>query len=71
MANDTAVVHERITTNPNVMAGKPVVKGTRVPVDRVLHLLEENDRADLFAEFARDAIERQYRMSNGTQTAAL
>jgi uncharacterized protein (DUF433 family) len=84
MAHDTIVIHERITTNPNVMAGKPVVRGTRIPVERVLRHLEDNDRDDLFAAFpeltdedvraclafARDAIEREYRMSNGTPTAA-
>ena len=33
------------------MVGKPVVKGTRIPVERVLAHLEENDRADLFEAF--------------------
>jgi len=51
MANDTAVVHGRITTSPNVMARKPVVKGTRFPVERILRRLEENDLADLVAAF--------------------
>ena len=27
---------ERITTNPKIMHGKPVIKGTRVPVDVIL-----------------------------------
>lgn len=30
---------KRITVNPKVMLGKPVVKGTRVPVYLVLNLL--------------------------------
>ena len=30
---------ERITFNPNVMAGKPVIKGTRLTVDYILGLL--------------------------------
>ncbi|HET7095142.1 MAG TPA: DUF433 domain-containing protein, partial [Thermomicrobiales bacterium] len=42
---------ERITQDPNIMAGKPVIRGTRMPVQRVLQHLEENDRADLFASF--------------------
>ena len=64
---------DRITANPEVMVGKPVVKGTRIPVERVLAHLEEHDRADLFEAFpelteedvraclayARAAIERQ------------
>jgi uncharacterized protein (DUF433 family) len=28
-----AMKHERIERNPDVMGGKPVIKGTRVPVD--------------------------------------
>jgi uncharacterized protein (DUF433 family) len=62
-----------ITSDPSIMAGKPVVAGTRIPVERVLRHLEENDRADLFAAFpelteedvraclayARAAIERE------------
>jgi uncharacterized protein (DUF433 family) len=31
--------HERIETNPNIMDGKPVVRGTRVPVELVLRKL--------------------------------
>ena len=28
--------HDRITTNPAIMAGKPIIKGTRIPVEQVL-----------------------------------
>ena len=31
--------HERIESNPNIMDGKPVVRGTRVPVELVLRKL--------------------------------
>ncbi|WMT78532.1 DUF433 domain-containing protein [Bradyrhizobium sp. Ash2021] len=31
--------HERIELNPNIMDGKPVVRGTRVPVELVLRKL--------------------------------
>ena len=31
--------HERIELNPEVMGGKPVIRGTRVPVELVLRKL--------------------------------
>lgn len=42
---------DRIEQDPEIMVGKPVVRGTRIPIERVLAHLEENDRADLFAAF--------------------
>ena len=33
------MTHERIEINPDVMDGKPVVRGTRVPVELVLRKL--------------------------------
>jgi uncharacterized protein (DUF433 family) len=51
MHNDRHSFQERITTDPTIMVGKPVVAGTRIPVERVLRHLEENDRADLFEAF--------------------
>jgi uncharacterized protein (DUF433 family) len=66
---------DRIHQDPEIMVGKPVVRGTRIPVERVLAHLEENDKADLFEAFpelteddvraclayARAAIEREHR----------
>ncbi len=43
--------HERIPIDPRIAAGKPVVRGTRLPVERVLRHLSRNDRANLFAAF--------------------
>jgi len=34
-------VHERIIVNPDIMAGKPVIKGTRIPVDLIVELLAQ------------------------------
>jgi uncharacterized protein (DUF433 family) len=33
------MAHERIETNPDIMGGKPVVRGTRIPVEFVLRKL--------------------------------
>ena len=68
---------DRITRDPEIMVGKPVVRGTRIPVERVLAHLEENDQIDLFAAFpelteedvkaciayARAAVQRQRRQA--------
>jgi len=32
-------MHERIEINPDIMGGKPVIRGTRVPVELVLRKL--------------------------------
>lgn len=48
----------RIVEDPEIMVGKPVVKGTRIPVELVLQHLEENpDLEDLFAAFPRLTME--------------
>lgn len=31
--------HERIEINPEIMTGKPVIRGTRIPVDMILRKL--------------------------------
>jgi uncharacterized protein (DUF433 family) len=33
------MTYERIETNPDIMGGKPVIRGTRVPVELVLRKL--------------------------------
>jgi uncharacterized protein (DUF433 family) len=49
MADKHHPYNDRITTNPGVMVGKPVVKGTRIPVERVVaHLANNPDLTDLF-----------------------
>ncbi len=42
----------RITLNPKVMAGKPVIKGTRLTVEYVLNLLAHGATAEeILAEY--------------------
>jgi len=49
---------DRIVENPEILAGKPVVKDTRVSVERVLaHLAETPSIDDLFAAFPHLVIE--------------
>ena len=40
---------DRIITDPNILVGKPVIKGTRIAVDHVLEQLADNpDLGELF-----------------------
>ena len=44
----------RIEVNPNVMLGKPVIRGTRIPVELVLRKLGEGaTEADLLDAYPR------------------
>ncbi len=46
------VLLERITLNPNTMAGKPVIKGTRLTVQYILGLLAHGATiADILQEY--------------------
>jgi uncharacterized protein (DUF433 family) len=36
---ENAMTHERIEINPAIMDGKPVVRGTRIPVELILRKL--------------------------------
>jgi uncharacterized protein (DUF433 family) len=42
----------RITTNPKVMTGKPVIRGTRLTVEYILNLLAHDATvAEILAEY--------------------
>ena len=50
MKEDTQRYQERIVADPRILAGKPVVKGTRISVDLVLEELSHNpDVTELLA----------------------
>ena len=40
------MAHERIEVNPEIMGGKPVIRGTRIPVELVLRKLGAGMSAD-------------------------
>ncbi len=41
MKNKTSNLLERIELNPDVMTGKPVIRGTRIPVELLLKQLSQ------------------------------
>jgi uncharacterized protein (DUF433 family) len=44
--------HEHIDVNPAILVGKPVIKGTRVPVSLILNLLGHGASfADIVADY--------------------
>ncbi len=50
MDKERAAYQDRIAADPTVMLGKPVVRGTRIPVELVLEELAHNpDVAELLA----------------------
>ena len=49
---------ERITSDPAVMVGKPVIRGTRIPVERIIgHLAHNPDLEDLFGAYPELTLE--------------
>ena len=58
MAQRPSVYADRISQDPAVMVGKPVVRGTRIPVELVLgHLAVNPDVNELFAAYPHLTIE--------------
>ncbi len=52
MINQTFL--NRITYNPTIMLGKPVIRGTRVPVDLLVRLVAQGiSQPDILADYPR------------------
>jgi uncharacterized protein (DUF433 family) len=52
--NQPPIYAGRIIQDPAIVSGKPVVRGTRIPVDVVLEYLAHNpDFDELFADYPR------------------
>jgi len=50
MKNKQINYHDRVACIPGVMGGKPVIKGTRIPVALILERLEEDTDTKLLFE---------------------
>jgi uncharacterized protein (DUF433 family) len=42
--------HERIAARPEVMGGKPCIKGTRIPIDLILRYLGDGQSSEQIVE---------------------
>jgi uncharacterized protein (DUF433 family) len=56
-------VHERVVLDPKVMAGRPVIQGTRVPVQSLVAALAAGDSVETVCE--------QFRVTPEDVSAAL
>jgi uncharacterized protein (DUF433 family) len=58
MARQIERYGDRIVKDPEILTGKPTVRGTRIPVELVLAKLARNpDLADLFEDYPRLTVE--------------
>lgn len=61
---------DRIEINPRVMLGKPVIRGTRIPVELILRKLSEGasegDLLDAYPNLAREDIQAAIRYAADT-----
>lgn len=47
-------IEERITMDPRIMAGKPVIRGTRIPVELIVRMLAQGiSQSDILKEYPR------------------
>ena len=58
MVQGSTFYGDRIVKDPEILTGKPVVRGTRIPVELVLAKLARNpDLAELFEDYPRLTVE--------------
>jgi len=58
MCQEESMAHERIVTDPAVMYGKPVIRGTRITVEHILRQLARGESPDaIVKELPRLSIE--------------
>ncbi|RJP35133.1 MAG: DUF433 domain-containing protein [Candidatus Omnitrophota bacterium] len=63
-------ITDRIEINPKVMMGKPVIRGTRIPVELILRKLSEKsteaDLLDAYPQLTPDDIQAAIRYAADT-----
>ena len=63
-------VTDRIEINPQVMLGKPVIRGTRIPVELILRKLSEGatetDLLDAYPRLSREDVQAAIRYAADT-----
>jgi uncharacterized protein (DUF433 family) len=58
MTKAESLYADRIVQDPEIMVGKPVIRGTRIPVERIIaHLATTPDLNDLFAAYPELTVE--------------
>lgn len=51
---ESEVYLQRIEMNPKIMVGKPIIKGTRIPVELIVRMVAQGiSEAEILAEYPR------------------
>jgi uncharacterized protein (DUF433 family) len=51
-------LRQRISTDPKIMVGKPVIRGTRIPVELIVQMLAQgNSESQILEEYPRLELE--------------
>jgi uncharacterized protein (DUF433 family) len=61
-------IENRIVTNPDILLGKPIIKGTRISVELTLNLLSEgastDDVIDMYPHLVKEDIKAALRYAS-------
>jgi len=62
---------ERITSNPEIFGGKPIIRGMRISVELILSLLEQGETVEAILEDYPDLTEEDVRACLGYARAVV
>jgi uncharacterized protein (DUF433 family) len=64
---------DRITVNPSIMLGKPVIKGTRITIELILKILSEgattNDLLEMYPHVTQEDINAPLQYASSVMAA--